>query len=498
MTSSFLRCNQRCVLIGVTVCLTAVGLYATFMYGLDPLLLSFPGAGIVLSALGLQAHWRDRDVFEKIRQLGEASQKGDTDFRITHIDANHEVGEALWRINEGRDQIEAFFREVDTAFQYVEKDQYFRRAQAVGLQGQYRAVIERINLSIDSMGDTWSRRRFDTFQAKLGELRSSNLLENLQRTQQDLAQITEQMRLAADNTCGSVEVANHSRASIGRVTENLHQLLAKMEGVHGTSIELGSHSQEIGEILELIIGIADQTNLLALNAAIEAARAGEHGRGFAVVADEVKKLAQRTKEATGNVREVMDGFSSSAKQVTDEAAAMSEMAGDSQDIIEKFETDFVKFYENATNAHTSVGRARTISDSSLSKVDHMIYIQNAYRALDLGEASESWTKCQVSPNHCRFGKWFKDGEGAAGFAHLPSYEQIDSPHRAVHENVHRALELAQGDWMESAAVQEAILAAYQETEDRSSELMALLSDLAHEKQQIDSSSNQQLGSSSTA
>ena len=488
MTNLFWRCSLRCILVGMTASVSGGALYSLYRYGPDPLLLLPLGVAVVLAMLGLQAHGRDRAVFIKIKQLGEASRKGDTDFRITHIDQHHEVSEALWGINEGRDQIEAFFREVDTAFQYVEKDQYFRRAMGAGLQGQYRAVIERINVSIDSMADTWSRRRFGIFGAKLGELKSSNLLENLQRTQQDLTQITEQMGLAVDNTSQSAEVANHSRTSIARVTENLHQLVAKMEGVHGTSIELGSHSQEIGEILELIIGIAEQTNLLALNAAIEAARAGEHGRGFAVVADEVKKLAQRTKEATGNVREVMEGFTGSAKQVTDEATAMSEMAGESQHIIEQFEADFATFYENATNTNASVTFARTISESSLSKLDHMIYIQNAYRALDLGQDSESWHKCQVSPSHCRFGKWYAKGEGASGFADLPSYPQIDSPHRAVHDSVHRALELAQGDWQSSDAIQAGILAAYQETEDRSSELMALLSDLAAEKQQADMAS----------
>ena len=76
-----------------------------------------------------------------------------------------------------------------------------------------------------------------------------------------------------------------------------------------TAIELGEHSTKWGEIPRMITGIADQTNLLALNAAIEAARAGEHGRGFAVVADEVKSFALRTKEATGNVYQVMEGFS---------------------------------------------------------------------------------------------------------------------------------------------------------------------------------------------
>jgi hypothetical protein len=115
----------------------------------------------------------------------------------------------------------------------------------------------------------------------------------------------------------------------------------------------------------------------------------------------------------------------------------------------------------------------------------MIYIQNAYRALELGEDSEPRQKCMVSPNHCRFGRWYSEGDGVANFAHLPSYGGIDSPHRAVHHNVRRALELAQGDWKASDAVLDEILAAFRVTEDRSDELMGRLGGLAQEKHQID-------------
>lgn len=103
----------------------------------------------------------------------------------------------------------------------------------------------------------------------------------------------------------------------GIVVETVETMGAIREAVMSSSAivdELGRRSDEIGQIIAVINDIADQTNLLALNAAIEAARAGEHGRGFAVVADEVRKLADRTTEATGEVAKTIRAIQEETKR----------------------------------------------------------------------------------------------------------------------------------------------------------------------------------------
>lgn len=145
--------------------------------------------------------------------------------------------------------------------------------------------------------------------------------EKLATAVNEMSASAEEVANNASTAASSAEEAD-AEASNGKVVvnytrESITSLAAHVQNAGDVINKLEEHSKSIGMILDVIRGIAEQTNLLALNAAIEAARAGEQGRGFAVVADEVRTLAQRTQESTQEIQSMIEKLQTGSKEAVD-------------------------------------------------------------------------------------------------------------------------------------------------------------------------------------
>ena len=184
-------------------------------------------------------------------------------------------------------------------------------------------------------------------QSDVAEVTKQSMIE-MQYSVTDIAKSASQAASAAET--GELEVnqgmenVQHSLSVSGELTENISLASSVIN-------QLAQDSQNMNQILDVINSIADQTNLLALNAAIEAARAGEHGRGFAVVADEVRNLASRTALSTTEVRELLDKLISAADQSVSAMETAKDKASSNESISREVDESLTKIKQQI--AHIS-------------------------------------------------------------------------------------------------------------------------------------------------
>jgi methyl-accepting chemotaxis protein len=386
------------------------------------------------------------DPIQHLDDVAKELAEGDADLsKRLEIRSNDEIGKAGQSFNTFLEKVEQIA---------IEAREEARRAEEA--RSEVEASIEKNRLLLE-----------------LAQLMLTNSNANATDVQESMKHNIDSVNhvntLNHENEAVIKEVTHHT----DDIISTINNIIEMIDDSRNSSVHVNENVSEIFNVISLIKDISDQTNLLALNAAIEAARAGEHGRGFAVVADEVRKLAERTQKATSEVEANISILKQNSVSMLENSEKVEEYAKESTGKLDEFKVSLSNLVENATKIKNDNEDIAHEIFTDMVKIDHMIFKNSGYTAVFENNPSTSLGDA----NNCRLGKWYL-GEGKETFGTTQAYAAMNDPHQKVHQNLIDANALLSR--INENGVTDKIIKHFANAEDESRELFILLNRMVRE------------------
>lgn len=337
--------------------------------------------GMIFSLYCIAQAKKESKLLNKMVDTLEQLKNGNLEARVKNINNSLPMSFSAWQINDLADQVEVFVRGSSSSINAASEGRYWRQFNSSAVKGSLKYSSSIIAKATNSIKEAAELSKQSTIVSDISKRSSVDLDADLHIVNERIQKL---MEIIKQTTQGMQEVSrqsSHSQESIGNITNNLNALNDMINQTAQAFEQFAHRLVEIDTFVEQIKSITEQTNLLALNAAIEAARAGEHGRGFAVVADEVRKLAENTQKTASEISATTTLINQEMNEISEHIEKTNTITTQSNEMIIAFNDAFGEINKKANEFTRSMIDSTKNTNAMQIIIDCVVQKSTAYSAV---------------------------------------------------------------------------------------------------------------------